>query len=268
MALGVLYETLDKVPEALHAFYIEQDGKFILDLADDVKVHPKVSNLQTAFEKQRTEAKKAKDELKILRDRVEGLPDDFDPSEYLRLKALEGDPNDPDTKKKDEHLQSQKKHYEERLQSLEKKLRKEIEQKDDNVTKKHKVIERLLVEDGLTKSLVEAGIGREYLKAAKAMLKDSVKVQEDDGEYRAVVVTDMGEEDIPRFVTNWAQSDEGKVFVAKATGSDATGGSRTPTGDNPFRKEQENLTKQQLLIRDHPEQARRLAKAAGINPDW
>ena len=49
MGLKAILETLDEVPEALRAFYVERDGKFVLD-ADGVE---DVTGLKSALEKER-----------------------------------------------------------------------------------------------------------------------------------------------------------------------------------------------------------------------
>ncbi|WP_182086949.1 hypothetical protein [Aureimonas sp. ME7] len=140
------------------------------------------------------------------------------------------------------------------------------------LVQKDTFISKLLVDDGLTKALIEAGVGKEYLKAAKAMLKDSVKILHEDGTYRAVVETDMGEDDVGKFVQNWSQSDEGKVFISKPTGGDAKGGDGQRFGDNPFDTKggtvKPNLTKAQELIASNPEKARQMAKAVGHAVTW
>lgn len=272
MALKTVIASLEDVSEDLRALYVEKDGSFILDL-EGVDAHPTVVNLKSAFERVKADKKKLSTDLDDAKAKLAEVPDDFDAEEYLRLKAEAGDPNDPDKdKKKDEHLQSQKRVFEQRIASLEAKHAKDLAAKDSEIAERDNVISSVLVEDGLTKALVEAGVAKEYLKAARAMLKPSVKVIRDhDGTRRAVVETDLGEEEIGKYVTNWSQSDEGKVFVAKPTGGDATGGNGRHLGDNPWDSsngKKPNLTKQQELISANPEKARQMAKAAGVTPNW
>ncbi|KKB09398.1 hypothetical protein VE26_05525 [Devosia chinhatensis] len=134
------------------------------------------------------------------------------------------------------------------------------------------MIASVLVEDGLTKALVDAGVSKDFLKAARAMLKPSVKVvRDDDGARRAIVETDLGEEEIGKYVTNWAQSDEGRVFIAKPSGGDAGGGKGQQFADNPWDSgngKRPNLTKQQQLISENPAKARLMAQAAGATVTW
>ena len=272
MALKTILDSLDDVPDALKGEYKELYGKFVLDV-ERIDAHPAVLNLKTAFERVKNDKKKLGADLETATAKLAEVPDDFDAEEWVRLKAEAGDPDDPENKaKKDEHLQSQKKVFEQRIASLEKKHADAMAAKDTEISERDQVISTVLVEDGLTKALVEAGVAKEYLKAARAMLKPSVKVvRDDDGTRRAIVETDLGEEEIGKYVGSWSQSDEGKVFIAKPTGGDATGGQGARFTDNPWdasNGKRPNLTKQQELISANPEKARQMAKAAGATPNW
>lgn len=58
MTLAAILDSLDKVPEALKPFYVEQDGKFVLDV--EVETHPGALGVKSALDKERA-ANKAKD---------------------------------------------------------------------------------------------------------------------------------------------------------------------------------------------------------------
>ncbi|GEM_PF-773490 len=267
MALKTILDSLNDVPEAFRDEYKEQGDKFVLDI-EGIDAHPTVVNLKTAFERVKADKKKLGTDLEAATARLAEVPEDFDAEEWVRLKAEAGDPDDPDKdKKKDEHLQSQKKVFEQRIANLEAKHAKDLAAKDTEIAERDDVISSVLVEDGLTKALVEAGVAKEYLKASRAMLKPSVKVvRDEDGSRRAIVETDLGEEEIGKYVASWSQSDEGKVFVAKPTGGDATGSHGRP-GDsttNPFGKAGWSKTGQARLVRENRAKAEQLAKAAGF----
>ena len=86
-----------------------------------------------------------------------------------------------------------------------------------------KVAHNLLVENGLSVALLEAGVKNPaYQKAAKAMLAGQV-VLTADGENR---VAKMGDKLLAEAVKAWAVSDEGKAFVDAPgnAGGGATGG--------------------------------------------
>lgn len=225
MALKALLETLDGVADAHRDLYKEEGGKFVLDV-DGIDDHPKVRGVITANRENVKKRDAFKAEVDVLKAKVAELPEDFTAEEWLRLKAEADDPTDPEKKKKanDEHLQSQKRLYDQRITNLEKKHAEELIKKDQELSERDQFIDSVLVEDGLTKALVTHGVAKEFLNGSRALLKGSVKVVRDDnGSRRAVVETDLGETDVGKFVENWAQSDEGKAYVLKPTGGDALG---------------------------------------------
>jgi hypothetical protein len=98
--------------------------------------------------------------------------------------------------------------------------------------------------------------------------KGAVKLVEEDGEFKAQVETDMGPMPLSNYVKDWAGGDEGKIYVKKPTGGDATGGNGQKFTDNPFDPKNPNLTKQQELIAANDAKARQMAQAAGVKPYW
>ena len=86
-----------------------------------------------------------------------------------------------------------------------------------------KVAHRLLVDNGLSVALLEAGVKKPaYQKAAIAMLAGQV-VLTADGENR---IAKVGDKLLKDFVAEWSKSDEGKAFVDAPvnTGGGAQGG--------------------------------------------
>lgn len=82
---------------------------------------------------------------------------------------------------------------------------------------------RLLVDNGLVDELTKAGVTDPIrLKAAKAMLKESVSLSI-DGEARKAM---MGDKPLSEAIKEWAASDEGKHFIAAPNnnGGGASGG--------------------------------------------
>lgn len=269
MALKAIIDSLDSVEEQYRSLYEEKNGAYVLAI-EGIESHPGAAALKSALDRVRSEKRALSEKLATAESSLADIPEDFDADEWIRLKAEAPDPADPDKKKpSDEHLQSQKRLYEQRIANLEKKHTEEIKAKDGEIAERDGVIESVLVEDGLTKALVEAGVDKKYLKAARALLKPSVKVvRNDDGQRRAVVETDLGEDEIGKYVVNWVQSDEGSPFVAKPTGGDAKGGDAKRFGDNPFAKDSFNRTRQQELITQNDAKARQMAEAAGVKPYW
>lgn len=251
-------DDIEAVPEEYRDIYEDgKDGGHVIK-PSLLAGHPAITNIKATADRldkdKRDLAKKLADAEKRLAD----LPDDFDPEEYERIKeAMESG----DDKDKDEARQRA---FQKRVEAMERKHQAELEEREAAVTAKDGVIHRLLVEDGLTKALVEAGVGKEFMRAAKALLKEQVKVVEDGGEYRAVVDTDIGEADVAKYVADWAQGEEGKPFVPAPKGADAKGNNGTRGGEaNPWKDDTFNLTAQGAIVRSDRSKAERLMRAAG-----
>lgn len=101
---------------------------------------------------------------------------------------------------------------------------------------KSQALSRLIKDEGLTKELLAAGVKNPaHLKAAQAMLRELVQVDEEKGEAFVLVKDAKGAETrktIAEFAKEWAQSDEGKAFVsvAPSSGGGAQGGSSSGPG--------------------------------------
>jgi hypothetical protein len=107
-------------------------------------------------------------------------------------------------------------------------LTKDFTQK---LSEKSAKIQTMLRTEGLTKSLLDVGVKNPvHLKAAAAMLRELVQVDEDKGE--AFVMDGATRKTLSEFIKNWAASDEGKAFIEAPVnvGSGATGGAGTPAG--------------------------------------
>lgn len=281
MALKTVVKSLDDVDATLHSFYKETKIKvgtteetwFVLDL-EGVDEHPSVKALKNALDRQKEERRKAVEDLDKLKARIEKIPEDFDPEKYEallhELEELKKDPKNrttPDAQQAAEQAQARKQ-LEQRIARMEKDHATALAKKDEELKKRTAKINELLIDDGLTKALIEAGVGKEFLKATKAMLRMQCEVIEEDGDYRAVVKSDLGDTEIARYVTDWVASDEGKAFVPPAKGGDANNNSGRPTKTdaavaNPWHKDHWNLTEQGKILRADRAKAEKLAKAAG-----
>lgn len=262
--LKIVRDNLDDVPDALKAFYVEKDEVFTLDL-EGIDNHPEVINLKTAHQKVKTKNTTLTAENTVLKSKVAALPEDFDPEEFERLKAMAEElDKDPDRKNA---IEAVRRAAETRIAALEKKQGTEVATRDEQINAGKAFIRKLLVDDGLNKALIEVGVAKEFFKAAKAVLRENIKVIEEEGEYRAAVETALGEVTVEKFVQDWAAGDEGKVFVAPAKGGGAGGSdknSRATDGINPWDPKTFNLTQQGLLIKADRPKAERLAAAVGV----
>jgi len=206
--LHAVLDSLDDVPEPLRGLYVQSDGgKFRLD-AEGVEELVDTSGLKSALEKQKREAKAAKEALA----KYDGL----DPEEYRRLKeAAEA----AETQK----LQTEGK-WEEMKERLTKSFEKEKEALGTELTKRDRVIENLTVENELNAAIEKAGVLPEHRKAVRALLKMEAKpsvVWENDTP-RGV----MGDVAIAEYVESWAKTDEAAHYLPSsgAGGSGAKGG--------------------------------------------
>jgi hypothetical protein len=117
---------------------------------------------------------------------------------------------------------------------------------------------RLLVDNGLTDSLLKAGVKPELSKAVKAMMAGQVSMVA-EGDNR---IAKVGDKPLADFVAEWAKSDEGKHFVAAPAnqGGGASGGANG--GGNSKKWSDMNLDERTNLFKSNPEQAKALQAAA------
>lgn len=274
MALKAIVDTLDDVPEALHGEYKEQKigdkTVYVLDL-EGVDNHPAVVNLKTAHERVKADKTKLSGDLAAAAARLKNVPEDFDADEYERLRTEEAarlkDPGNTDVRKQIETATAAvKSQYETKLAKQKKDFETEIAERDGKITALDADLRKRLVTDGLTAALTEAGVtAPPFIKAARALLEPGVEVIEEDGARVAKMKADLGGDDIAKYVANWVQGDEGKVFVAQAKGGDASGSQRPRSTDsNPFGKAGWNKTEQGRLLRSDRRKAESLAQAAGF----
>ncbi|MBM3604268.1 MAG: hypothetical protein FJX25_05800 [Alphaproteobacteria bacterium] len=262
MALKTILDSLDDVPEALHGEYKEIDGRFVLDL-EGIDVHPTVVNLKNAHERQKQTNRTLQTDLTTAKARLEGLPDDFDADAYETLKQ-QAEGKAP--AKTDEQVAQIR-------QQLERKHQAELAKKDERIGTLTGAVNKLSIDDGLSKALDEAGVDPAFKPGAMALLKSkgAVKLVVEDGHFKAQVETDMGPMPLANYVRDWSGSDEGKIYVKKPTGADAQGGTGGRFTDNPWDSsngKNPNLTKQQQVISENPAKARQMAQAAGVTPNW
>jgi len=135
-------------------------------------------------------------------------------------------------------LQAELEATEEKLVQAEKDL-KAAQTEADKIKKQFdtesKVAHNLLVDNGLSQALLEAGVKKaSYLKAAKAMLAGQV-ILKAEGENR---IAKVGDKPLAEFVKEWAATDEGKAFVDAPgnAGGGAGGGAGSDIGDADLAK--------------------------------
>jgi hypothetical protein len=270
--LKIILDNLDGVDDSLKSLYLEEDGKFVLDV-DGVDEHPSVLALRSSLTAVRKDKETLRKQLKESTTKLESVPDDFDATEWTRLREEEDARKaDPDYDKKrggEEHLARQREQYEQRLRDQAKKHEDDLKNKDGEIAERDGRMERLIIDDGLTSFLTAVGVPNDArLKGARAMLRPIVKIEKDEkDELYAFVETDLGPQKLDKFIDTWAKSDEGKVFIPKPTGGGAEDPPRNRNIEaNPWLKDSFNLTQQGAVIKEDRTKARRLMKVAG-RPD-
>lgn len=273
MPLNAILDKLEGIPEALHTYYVEKDNKFYLDVEDDVKDLPKVKSLKVALDRQMAEKKTIQAKLEELQTKLAEFPEAFDPEEFARLVDAEQKRKKKSKPGDEDDEQAQKKLFEQRIASAEKKHGEVLAAMEAEKAKLIAQIEKLVADEGLTKALIASGVDKKLMAGAAALLRKSIKVKKEGDDYLGFFETDLGETPINEFVENWSQSDEGMIYIAKPKGGDGKGGDgQRMNGYNPWDaqggKVKPNLTKQQEMIVANPDRARQFAQAAGITPTW
>lgn len=274
MTLAAVLENLDDVPETLKDEYTQgEDGKFHLDLDDSIRTHTSIAALTRSLANAKKEKQTLQTTVADLKEKVRGVPEDFDRAEYDRLVEEEAQrKKDPNYKgaDKDADLARQREQYDQRIASMQSDFEAKLAEKDAVIQTLDGEIVGDKAEVALSTGLVKAGIAPEFMDGVTALLRRQVKVVKDDesGERRAIVETDLGEVSVDKYIETWSKSDQGKPYVAKGQGSGAPGSGKPGSSEvNPWAKETRNLTQQGEVIRADKVKAERMMKAAGISPD-
>lgn len=255
MALKAILDSLDSVDAALHDHYTEKDGKYVLQI-EGVQEHPDTKALKSALDRVRKEKKDLADAHAAEMARFAGLPDDFDSDAYETLRAAAEGKDPPKTDEQVVRVRDQ----------LERKHASEMAKKDEALAKLHRTIERLTIDEGLSRAMDEANIDPRHKKKLAPYLKATgkIKLDETDDGFEASVETDLGPVSLSKFVSDWAGSDDGKEYVGKPAGLDTKGSDGRRSEGNPFTKAAWNKTEQGAMMRSDRAKAERMAKAAGF----
>jgi hypothetical protein len=248
MALKAIVENIEDVPEAVRDYYKQSGDSYVLDVDDSIREHPQTKELKNALDGEREKRKKLVEERDKLKKIADNVPEDFDPEEYERLKA-NGEGGEDVQKKVEEARERERKRWEKKLNDLQ-------AERDDLASKYKGTRTQTELKDALN----QVNVAPHLRRAAERLWSYEVQL-DDDGN----IVTQDGTP-LPDAVKEWAETDEGKYFVA----APANGGGGAPGGrangqakDNPFSKEGWNLTRQMELSRQDPEKAKRLKAEAG-----
>lgn len=172
-------------------------------MADDNEtIDPKAHKaLADAHERLKKDAKADRDALKALQDQVSDLTTAKDEAESAAA-AKAGDI---------EAVKAQ----------LEAKHARELKALADRADKAEGHVRKLVVDNGLDAALDAANVSPALKKAAKALLRDSVELKDENGEPMALI----GGVSLSDGIKAWATSEEGKHFVLDGnSGGGAPGG--------------------------------------------
>jgi len=231
MGLKALVETLDDVQDTFKEFYKEEGGKFVLDI-EGIDDHPKVRGVITANRENVKKRDAYKAEADALKTRFNGLPDDFDASTFEQLKAVAEGKGSPT----EEQIQQIRDKVREKLEA---KYNGEIQTREERLAKLNGALHRMTIDDGLSRAMDEASIDTRHKSKLLPYLKSAGKiaVEEDGDVFKAVVETDLGAVSLAKYVSEWASSDDGKIYVAKSTGPNPNGGKGGSGGNTMKRAE-------------------------------
>lgn len=87
---------------------------------------------------------------------------------------------------------------------------------------------KLLIDNGLTDELVKAGVAKQFLPAAKALLSPQVQVVA-EGDNR---IAKVGDKSLSDFIKEWSQGEDGKHYVAAPGNAGGNGNGNTNTNQN------------------------------------
>jgi len=300
MGLELIIDSLDKVDETIKGLYIEQDGKFMLDVMG-MKKHPSIVNLQGAIGKERDARKLSDKSLKEMKDLTDGLDLEslkgIDPEKYTEaldsLEKFKSDEKKRNNKKLKDKEQWEKlgqqlqDDFNDKLDELQTKHDQKIaifQTKLDDVNKTNdkklssmmESLEKELKNKEIITAIADAKGNRVVLMPH---ISQFVKVvEEDSGEFAARVIdgkgivriNDAGDPmAISEFVEELKEKEEFKgegIFAKKGqsggSGSDGNQGGDDNGDKNPFSKDSFNLTEQGKLYKKDPAEYKRLKALA------
>lgn len=246
MAKLKAYFKKEDIPEPLVEYYVERDGQWLPDF-DGIKTQKDIDNVKAATAAER--------EQRIeLQKKLDKIPDDFDAELWKKVKHL-------DPEKANDTA--------ERLQALEANWQQKLDQEKAKTREWQERYNSTILKSELTDALVAVNVKSPVLrKAAMKLLEDQLEIADNK------VVDKTLRRPVKEFIQEWAQSEEGREFVAapdnSGGGAGNSGGNGSIGGNNPFKPDENgvfNRTAAGQLIKQDPEKARKLARAAGWDND-
>ena len=282
--LKAVYETEAEIPEGLGEYYKEQaDGSFKIELSGGVKTQADVDRAMAAMEKQK--------QLRIeLEKKLSNYPDDFDTGKWDKVKDIDPDnlPTGGSIDKDSKEFQNavaqvvreKEKEYKEELDS-------QYNSKFEEVTSKEQRIIQDFKENWIKQFLAEK-FGFNDPKRLRWLMLDIKAGQHPDLKKKLETIKVDFDGDKPKVVGGDLKDEQGALEVLENIASsevskdykpaaDNSGGGTPPNGGGGgggngkielFKKNDKgqlvgNRTERGKLIREKPDEARKLAKQAG-----
>lgn len=101
---------------------------------------------------------------------------------------------------------------------------KDLEKLTASLSEKDGALQGLLIDQGLTQALTEAGVPANLLKYVKADLKSQAKLHGENGQYTAMI----GDKPLNDFINEWKETDGKNVIIAPNNSGGGGGGGGTP----------------------------------------
>jgi len=258
MALKTVYDDINEVPEQHRDLYTERDGKFHLTGIEGIKSQADIDRLQGALTKERNDHKATRDKLALFGeldpDEVHGKLDRLPELEAAAAGKL-------DETKIDELVEAR---IRTKLAPVERELEKTRKERDDATVERDNLRGDIRSRD-IRSKLTDAALKTKVVDTA---LEDILLLGErvfELGEDGSVTVKD-GQGATPGITpADWLQEMQERRphWWPPSEGGGSRGGSGAPGGENPWRKDQWNTTRQGQMYRENPERAAQLAKQAG-----
>lgn len=258
MKIKLSYQSESDIPEGMSALYTERDGSWVLTGVEGMKSQGDIDRLQESLAKERSDHKETKAKLRSFNgldaDEVLTKLDKYDELEKL----AEG--NNPE--KLEEIVAARLKSV---TNPLERQIAKLTEERDGAVAERDqlKTANQRRTKNDLIRTAAQDA------KVNAAMLDDVIQLAgahlelNDAGDVVSTSSSPTGEG--LSLTEYFAEVQEARRHWWPASDGDGAGGNggNGPAGNNPFSKDNWNLTEQGKLVSSNPEKAAALAKAAG-----
>ena len=260
-SLAATVDSLDGVPEALHGFYVERDGKFHLQVTG-LPTQANVTRLEEAIRKERADHKTTKDNLNRITNNGARTVDDV-VADLDRIPELEAGQGQIDDDKINTIVESRVRTRVAPIERERDTLKAQVGEKD-KVIEGHEARERTrTIHDKVREDATKAKVLPEAIEDALLLADRIFEVTE---ERRVVTRDNVGV--TPGIEPSVWLTDVQKTrphWWGPSSGGGA-GGNRGGGGDankNPVTHENWNLTEQGALVQADRPKAEQMAKAAG-----